>query len=155
MLNLDFNELTFNDLDNLAMQRLVFEDGDELTPILKGHLFIEKTLEAAISKKLSKPSGFFNKRRTFELKLDLANSMGLLDHNLFSAIKAANNIRNNYSHKDNYSVSIAELNSFKYNWTNDQAKAFKGACTKSTGEAVKIAMLFLCWSAIGLVKNEI
>ncbi|EDM65695.1 hypothetical protein PE36_09768 [Moritella sp. PE36] len=81
--------------------------------------------------------------------------MGLLEHNLFSAIKAANNIRNKYSHKDNYSVSIAELNSLKYNWTNDQAKAFKGACAKGTGEAVKIAMLFLCWSAIGLVKSDI
>ncbi|MBB1434511.1 hypothetical protein H5201_09340 [Pseudoalteromonas sp. SG43-6] len=152
---MNFNEQSFNDLDNLAVQRLIFEDGDELTSILKGHLFIEKALESAISKNLPNPKVFFKKRRTFELKLDLANAMDLLDHNLFSAIKAANNIRNNYSHNDGYSVALSELNSLKYNWSSLQKEAFNGACQNSTGEAVKISMLFLCWAVISLVAEPI
>jgi len=151
----NFNEQSFDYLDNLEVQRLIFEEGDELTSVLKGHLFIEKALEAAIYQNLPNPKALFKKRRTFELKLDLACSMELLDHNLFSAIKAVNNIRNNYSHNDGYSIAVNDLNSLKYNWSNLQKKAFKEACNSGTNEAVKISVLFLCWTVIGLVKKPI
>jgi len=41
---MNFNNLTYDELDQHAMERLVFDD-IEISPILKGHIFIEKVLE--------------------------------------------------------------------------------------------------------------
>jgi hypothetical protein len=47
---LNFDDLS-SELDQHVMERLVFEE-EELSPILKGHLFIEKVLETLISETL-------------------------------------------------------------------------------------------------------
>ncbi|MFC1557215.1 hypothetical protein ACFL5L_04455 [candidate division KSB1 bacterium] len=148
---LDFNNLTFDELDQQVMEKLVFDD-NENSPILKGHLFVEKVLETLISKNLSKPKSFFKSRRTFELKIDLAKAMGLIDEKYESAFKALNRIRNNYAHKGDYHVTVEELNSFKFEWEDIQNQAFDRACTKGAGEAAKIATIFLCWKAIHLIS---
>jgi hypothetical protein len=149
---LNFNELSFDELDQHAMEKLVFDD-QEISPILKGHIFIEKVLETLISNNLKKPEALFKKMRSFELKADLALAMGLINQQYYSAFKAINNIRNNYAHKHDYSVSIEELSGLKFEWADIQNKAFKAACSKSSGEGVRIATIFLCWKAIGLIKE--
>lgn len=41
---MNFEDLSFEMLDQYAMERLVFDE-EELSPILKGHIFIEKYLK--------------------------------------------------------------------------------------------------------------
>lgn len=149
---MSFNKLTFDELDQHAMERLVFDDA-EISPILKGHIFIEKVLEALISNHLKNPEAFFKNRRTFELKIDLAKAMGLINDKYVSAFKAINNVRNNYAHVHDYQVSIEDLSGFKFDWADIQKEAFKAACTKGAGEAARIATIFLCWKAIWLIKE--
>lgn len=149
---MNFNNLSYDELDQHAMERLVFDD-EEISPILKGHIFIEKVLEALISDELKTPTAFFNKNRSFELKADLARAMGLIDDRYYSAFKAINNIRNKYAHKHDYKVFIEELSSFKFDWEDIQNQAFDVACTKGVGEAARIATIFLSWKAIHLIKE--
>jgi hypothetical protein len=148
---LNFNDLSFDELDQHAVECLVFDD-EEISPILKGHIFIEKILETLIANNLEAPSAFFKKTRSFELKTDLARAMGLINEKHYSAFKAINNIRNKYAHQHDYKVSIEELSSFKFDWEKIQNMAFNGACSKGAGEAARIATLFLCWKAIHLIK---
>lgn len=149
---MDFNKLSYGELDQQAMEQLVLDD-DEISPILKGHIFIEKVLETLISKKLPNPEAFFGKRRSFGLKLDLAYSMDLIDEKYYSAFKAINNIRNKYAHRYDYKVNIESLNGFKFDWEDIQNQAFAHACKKGAVEASRIASLFLCWKAINLIKK--
>ncbi|HRY17088.1 MAG TPA: hypothetical protein P5149_01675, partial [Candidatus Competibacteraceae bacterium] len=72
---MDLNELSYDEIDQHIMERLVF-DKEEISPILKGHIFIEKVLETLISNNLSNPKSLFKRRRSFELKTDLALAMG-------------------------------------------------------------------------------
>ena len=151
----DFNIASFGELDEYAIEKLVFVT-DELSPILKGHIFIEKILETLISNNIPHPDAILKKQRlSFELKIDLARSLGLLPEGYVSAFKALNNVRNNYAHKDSYKVSIEELSGFKFDWTPAQNKLFKVAY-KKTGveEAARMAMIFLCWKAIHLIKEK-
>jgi hypothetical protein len=149
---LDFNDLSFGDIDQHAMERLVFDD-NEISPILKGHIFIEKILETLISNNLTNPEALFKSRRSFELKIDIARALGLINEKYVSAFKAINNVRNNYAHKHDYKVSIEDLSGFKFDWENMQNEAFQVACTKGVSEAARIATIFLCWKAILLIKN--
>jgi hypothetical protein len=149
---LNFNDLSFDELDQHAMERLAFAE-EEISPILRGHIFIEKVLETLISNNLEKPAALFGRTRTFELKVDLALAMGIINQKYYSAFKAINNIRNNYAHKHTYKVSIEELSGFKFDWADVQNQAFTVACTKGPGEAARIATIFLCWKAINLIKE--
>lgn len=54
---MNFDDLSSEELDQHVMDRLVFEE-EELSPILKGHLFIEKVLETLISRNLVEPKAF-------------------------------------------------------------------------------------------------
>ncbi len=149
---MDLNKLSFDEIDQHAMERLVFDD-EEISPILKGHIFIETILETLISNSLVNPKALFKRRRSFELKSDLARSMGLIDEKYHSAFKAINNIRNNYAHRHNYKVTVKELSGFKFDWAEIQNQAFEAACSKGAGEAARIATIFLCWKAIYLIKE--
>lgn len=148
---MQLNELTLEELEDQTMERLVF-GADEMSPILKGHIFIERILETLISKKMSNSNIFFKKRKTFDLKLDLAMAMGIIDQKHYSAFRSLNNIRNNYAHQDEYVVSMDELSGLKFDWADVQKTAFKAATTKGSGESAKISMIFLCWKAIELLQ---
>ncbi len=149
---MSFNNLSFNELDEHVIQKLIFDE-EEMSPILKGHIFIEKILETLISNNLSDPKEFFKRTRSFDLKVDLALAMGIIDEKYFSAFKAINKVRNNYAHKHEYKVAIEDLSSFKFEWKATQNEAFNVACTKGAGEAARIATIFLCWKAVYLIKK--
>ena len=153
---MDFNSASFDELDQHAVEQLVFETGGELSPILKGHLFIERVLETLISQNIPKPAVLFGKRRlSFELKVDLARALGLLSEKYVSAFKALNTIRNNYAHQASYKVTFEELTGLKFHWEPIQQEAYTVACTKGVEEAARIATLFLCWKTIHLIKKPI
>lgn len=151
-LTLNFDDLSFEELDQHAMERLVFDE-EEISPILKGHIFIEKVLETLISNNLSAPDAFFKRTRSFDLKTDLALAMGLIDQKYYSAFKAINKVRNNYAHKHDYKVSIGDLSGFKFDWEEIQNQAFEVACNKGPSEAARISTIFLCWKAIHLINE--
>ncbi|GAK29436.1 hypothetical protein [Serratia liquefaciens] len=109
---------------------------------MKGHLFIEKVLEASISRSLVEPKTFFRSTRSYDLKVDLAFAMGLLNNKYYSAFKAINKVRNNYAHKHDYKITLDELNAFKFDWEDIQNKAFAVACGKSISEGASIATIF-------------
>lgn len=149
----DFEEASFNELDQHAMERLVF-DTNEISPILNGHLFVERILDTLISRSLTHPDALFKRNRIgFELKVDLARALGLLPEKYVSAFKALNNVRNNYAHQSDYKVSFAELNGFKFDWEPIQKQAYEVACGKGVEEAARIATIFLCWKAIHLIED--
>ncbi|MBU1282835.1 MAG: hypothetical protein KJ989_15480 [Gammaproteobacteria bacterium] len=149
---MDYSAASFEELDQHAMVQVIFET-DELSPILRGHIFIEKILDTLISKNLVNPKALFAKNRTFDLKLDLARAMGLLGENYYSSFRALNNIRNDYAHRANYKVSFDEISGLKFDWEPIQNKTYKEACKKGIEEAVKLAMIFVCWKAIHLIQS--
>jgi hypothetical protein len=46
---MDFHAASFDELDQHAMEQLIFGT-EELSPLLKGHLFIERVLETLIGR---------------------------------------------------------------------------------------------------------
>ncbi len=150
-MSIDIENMSHDELDQHAMEQLVF-DSNEMSPLLKGHIFVERVLEALIARSLVNPEAFFKNRVAFELKVDLARALGVLPEVYVSAFKALNNVRNNYAHKEAYEVSIAELNSFKFDWVDTQNQAFKVASEQGVAEAARIATIFLCWKAQLLIK---
>jgi hypothetical protein len=113
---MNFGTASFDELDQHAMEQLVFGTG-ELSPILKGHLFIERVLETLISNNISNPAVLFSKHRlSFERKTDLARTLGLLPEKYVFAFKTLNKIRNNYTHQASYNVTFGELAGLKFDW---------------------------------------
>jgi hypothetical protein len=58
------------------MTRPVYDE-DEISSVLKVHIFIERVLETLISNNLTIPYSLFRRRRSFELKNDLTLTMVL------------------------------------------------------------------------------
>jgi len=142
-------------LDQYRMEMLVF-GSPELSSVLRGHLLIERTIEALIAKNLARPEKLMDRHRiTFEMKVDLADALGILPSAYVGAAKALNGIRNRYAHREDHQVSIEELNSLKIEWAPIQKDAFKVAVAKSREDAVQLAIIFLNWSFLRLLHpNE-
>ena len=147
----DFQNMNYDELDQLVMERLVF-DTKELSLILKGHLFIERLLERYLRANLPNPGVLFKEQFSFSQKLKTAFATGVIPERHYSAINALNKIRNQYAHSDSYIVSIKELTHLKVQWEPIQEKAFEVSCTRGIEETTFIAVLFLCWSVMGLLK---
>jgi len=151
--SIDFQNATHDELDNYGMQLLIL-DAPELSVVLRGHMLIERVIEALISEKMTSPEKFFgNQRVSFEMKCDLATSLGVIPDAHFGAAKALNNIRNAYAHREDHSLTIGELNSLKIGWSASQNQAYTSACTKGAGEAARIAIIFLHWSFLSLLPQ--
>lgn len=149
--SIDFATATHDELDRYGMEMLVF-GSPEISSILRGHLLIERTIEALIAKNLSKPKKLFdNHRVTFEMKVDLADAMGVLPPSHVSAAKALNGIRNAYAHREDHKITAEELNSLKIRWEPIQKKAYAAALAKGPEEAAQIAVIFLNWSFLRLL----
>jgi hypothetical protein len=107
MAGFDFLSATADEIDQYVMGKLIWQS-QELSSILVGHLMIEGLLDALIAKNLSKPNRLIESRNlTFDLKVELALSLGVLPDPHFAAAKALNKIRNQYSHNPDYKISIA------------------------------------------------
>lgn len=151
--SINFATATHNELDEYGMQMLVW-DAPELSVVLRGHLLIERVIEALIAQRMKHPDRFFqNHRVAFEMKVDLASALGVLPDAHVSAAKALNNIRNAYAHRENHKLTFEELNSLKLRWAATQKKAYELACTKGVEEAARIAIIFLNWSFLKLLPQ--
>ena len=97
---------------------------------------------------------FENHRLPFEMKVDLANAMGVLPAPYVSAAKALNNIRNAYAQREDHTITSEELSSLKIKWGSIQKKAYSAAVTKGPEEAAQIAVIFFNWSFLGLLHPQ-
>jgi len=144
---------SFDDWDQRAVDKLIFEEGQGQF-ILRAHLFIERILDTAIKRALAHPDRLYSRNRpSFEFKVDLARSLGVLPERLVSAIRALNSLRNNVAHSEDLTLSPEQLKRLRVDWTSDQGKAFRGALRKSLVEGERIACLFLAWRCIHLVAK--
>lgn len=149
----DFLAGTYDDIERHGMELLVF-DAPELSAVLRGHMLIERVIEALIAGRMKHPSHLLDRHRlTFELKVDLASALGVIPDTLLGAAKALNNIRNAYAHREDHRLTFEELNSLKIKWEPIQKKAYKVACTKGEEEAAKIAIIFLYWAFLNLLPQ--
>lgn len=149
----DFLAGTFDDIERHGMELLVF-DAPELSAVLRGHMLIERVIEALISGRMRSPSHLLDRHRlTFELKADLASALGVVPDTLLGAAKALNNIRNAYAHREDHRLTFEELNSLKIKWVPMQKKAYEAACTKGEEEAARIAIIFLYWEFLKLLPQ--
>lgn len=152
-IKMDFKFLNHEQIDELITGKLSF-DNTLFSPIMTAHLFLERVLEELIKDQLVFPDQFLKENYLrFDSKIKLALALGVLEENHFSAFKALNRIRNKLAHDWDYSLSDKELNSLKVDWTDIQKTAFKKALGKGTPEAARIAVIFLCWEALSLVKE--
>lgn len=95
--------------ESIEMNKAFMKDtksSEILIIILKAHLYIERELinmltETIIDYKIISTS-------TFRQKLDLANSMGLVDE-YYGVLGKVNSIRNNYAHSIDYEVGEKEF----------------------------------------------
>lgn len=55
---MNFEDLSYDDLDQHMMERMVFED-DTISPVIRGHLFVEKILRTLILKNMENGDTFF------------------------------------------------------------------------------------------------
>ena len=151
MTDFDYTNASFDDLDQRAMDLLVFDDAKDLSVVLKGHLFIERILDSLIEQAVPNPDGLPS--LNFDRKVDLANALDVIDAGLASSIKSLNRIRNRYAHRDGYKVTIPELEHLKYEWEPEQQLAYDAACAKGVDDAVLIATLFLLWACQRLLAT--
>ncbi len=122
---------------------------------MTAHLFVERVLDELISARLAHPRQLLaNRGLTFELKVELVRAIDALEEKHVSAFKSLNRIRNKLAHDWDYALTLGELNSLKIDWADIQKAAFKKASEKGAAEAGRIAAIFLCWEAIGLI-NEV
>lgn len=149
---INFDTATHEELDEYGMGLLALDEAPELSKVLRGHLLIERTIETLISRKLEKPKMLFdNHRITFEMKVDLADALGVLPSPYVSAAKALNRIRNAYAHREDHKLSIEELNTLKIKWEPIQKQAYAIALAKEPEEAAGLAIIFLNWSFLRLL----
>jgi len=148
----NYENATFDDLDQRAVEKLIFEGGGGQF-ILKAHLFIERLLDTAIKRALRHPNRLYAKNRlSFELKVDLARSLGVLPERFVSPIRALNSLRNKVAHADDFKPTVVELQRLRLDWAPIQVKAFQAAMAKGVEEAERITCLFLAWRCVHLIS---
>jgi hypothetical protein len=82
-----FKGRSYDEVDQEIMEQLVFDDG-AISPVLKGHLFVERVLEELLEKKLPHPTAILRRGRlSFELKVDLARALGAISDKHVSVFK--------------------------------------------------------------------
>ena len=127
---MDFRTASVDKLDQHAMELLSFGTG-ELSPILKGHLFIERVLATLIAQNIPKPASLLSKHRlSFEIQVDWARSLSLLTETYVSAFNAPNKIRNTYAHAASYKVTFGELTCPKFDRERSSAESVQGRVYK-------------------------
>lgn len=144
-----YETATFDDWDQRAVEKLIFEGGEGQF-ILKAHLFIERLLDTAIERALRHPDRLYSKNRlSFEFKVDLARSLGVLPERFVSPIRALNSLRNNVAHTDDFKPSVVQLRRLRLDWKPIQGKAFQAAIGKGLEEADGISPISAAGSDLG------
>ena len=98
-------------IDMVVLLRHALKGGDgRITLILKGHLALEQTLEAAAAKRLKNPHAILGNQTKFATKLSLVKALyGVdLDNSLYTLCNKLNTLRNQLAH-DLQAKSVPKL----------------------------------------------
>jgi hypothetical protein len=74
------------------------EEGDDLIAVIRGHLWIDFLLNAALEAALDHPEEAVLDRLPFPTRVDLAVALGVLARELGETCVAANRVRNRFAH---------------------------------------------------------
>jgi hypothetical protein len=82
---------------------LAFMDSEDgIGVVIRGHLYIERSVEACIDAYLPHPVPYANPILTCDVKIILAQCIGILSVAECSVLKAINALRNKIAHEDHY-----------------------------------------------------
>jgi len=87
-------------------------EGDRLSTLIKGHLWVERSINEALIAISERPSELRLDRWAFTTKVDMAAALGCVDLEHATAIRKLNSLRNRAAHRLDYDVSDAEVREF-------------------------------------------
>jgi len=120
---------------------------DELTIVLKAHLFAEFLIDHIIKEKFSRPKRILN--YTFYKKLEIIYSIDLIPNYLYKNILFLNKMRNKYSHDLDYRINPKEIVLFK---TDNKRIVFRDEFKKKSNR--QIVKLF-CFAVLAQFNDYI
>ncbi len=125
--------------------------------ILKGHLLIEEALDVLLDHRLPAPGKLRQggRRLSFDLKLRLAQALGVVPDEHAQAIEALNALRNKIGHVEGYEVKAADLLQLRLagdadterHIQNDIAKGNLASATQTATSLLVFTVLELVWQA--------
>lgn len=121
---------------------------DDLTVVIRAHLLVERLIEMLLRKKLVNIKILEHNDFTFNMKLALVDSLGIISDRLLSAIRQLNNIRNRFAHNISSQlrdVDISEITKFLN--SKDYFIKFKGDNKSMLGLGVSYLLGYLIASA--------
>ena len=87
-------------------------EGDRLSTLIKGHLWVERSINDALTIASQRPSELRLDRWTFATKVDMAAALGCIDPEHTVSIRKLNGLRNRAAHRLDYDVSDGEVDEF-------------------------------------------
>ena len=103
------------EMDNFRKNFLENISGNsDLAMILKYHLYIEKLVNDAIVATVPKPEKLLDNR--FSIKIDLIESLNLIDSEIIENLRALNRLRNDFSHNLNKKLVRGDICKFRYSF---------------------------------------
>jgi len=143
------------DTDSIEMFIAILRRSDELSMVLRSHLYIESLLDEIITRKLPNPNKLKGKNNLkFSFKVDLAEALGILPEDYASSIRGFNGIRNNFSHKKGYVLTDDKLSCIKVKWNENQKNSFCKALQFSRVEGLTTG-LFYFLSSLRKIRDNI
>jgi len=101
----EFKEHVFKYFDGRAVL-----ESDDLTVVIRAHLLIENIIEKILCKNIDLKT-FEDRELTFNFKMKMAQSLGLLD-DLYPAIQRLNKIRNEFAHNIETKIESTDIGIF-------------------------------------------
>ncbi len=149
-------ESEFNNWVNKYFTGANIVSADDLTVVIRAHLLVEILIEMMLRKSLVNENILSHNDFTFDMKLTLADSMGIISVRPLSAIRQLNSIRNKFAH--NIRTRLQDLDISKItkllNGKND-FKQFKHDKKLMFGLGVHYLLGYLVDSAFsGGAKNK-
>lgn len=80
-----------------------------LAVLLKGHLWIERSLEATLRFRLAHPDKVLTTRLQFEAKLRWCHALGAIDEATYSSLASINSLRNRVAHRVDFSPEASDV----------------------------------------------
>lgn len=142
-------------LDAEAVNTDLNPEQDELTLIIKAHLYIERVLVQIIEDSLDYPKELYTNELRFPTKIGLSSAMGLIPREVKEALFHMNFMRNRIAHDLKYKIDQAETvklfgsfpETFRVMTLHKLARKGKVYTEENIpfGEVVKIILIYLDW----------
>jgi hypothetical protein len=104
-----------DELVGAHLLRLLADETDPLSLVLRAHLYLENLLEVILRKKFPRAELLLKNRDfTFSMKVDLLRAKNYLDAPVYQDIKRVNAIRNKFAHELRFDFVGIDFSQFTY-----------------------------------------